>query len=111
MNSLYGKKIKHSLNRLLFSKVITFFKAFRTIKDVIAIPGIFLAACDARWLQEFSDHIFRFYPFVMEKEDLPGIHGREEKLRWQSYEDGINFYLDFFRHMDEQELPPGHTEL
>jgi len=47
----------------------------------------------------------------MEKEDLPGIHGREEKLRWQSYEDGINFYLDFFRHMDEQELPPGHTEL
>lgn len=97
MNSLYGKKIKHSLNR--------------TIKNVIAIPGIFLAACDARWLQQFSDHIFRFYPFVMEKEDLPGIHGREEKLRWQSYEDGINFYLDFFRHMDEQELPPGHTEL
>ena len=67
-----------------------------------SVPSIFVALADSRWLLEFSDHIFRFNPLKMEKEEIKGIHGPNERIPVSAYEEAINFMFDLYQHLDDK---------
>ena len=51
--------------------------------------------------EHLSEHIFRFAPFQMTKEETLGIHGPNERISLESYKMAINFYFDFYRHLSD----------
>ena len=97
IDSMIGIKIRNSFHR--------------TLSNTHVIPSIFVALADSRWLLEFSDHIFRFNPMKMEKSELPGIHGPNERVKTTSYTECINFLYDLYNHLDGEIPIHANTEL
>ena len=82
----------------------------RTMSKTVPLPAIFIAMADSRWLTDFSDSIFRLNPLKMDKSDIGGIHGPNEKIQLYSYQETINFIFDFCKHIDDPTVFD-HTEL
>ena len=80
------------------------------MSKTVALPAIFIAMADSRWLTDFSDSIFRLNPLKMDKTEIGGIHGPNEKIELYSYQETINFIFDFCKHIDDPAVFQ-HTEL
>ena len=61
---------EHSMGQMLVSIGQASMDA--STEPLFSVPSIFVALADSRWLLEFSDHIFRFNPLKMEKEEIKG---------------------------------------
>lgn len=72
-----------------------------TIKSVypeaLVSPYLVLAATDARFFYEISDHVFRFSPISLEKDDLARLHGINERVSLEDYEKSVEFYATLFQ--------------
>ena len=74
--------------------------AFKKLKDLIAAsypevaitPYIMLGGSDARHFCRISDHVFRFLPFEMSREELRTIHGVDERIGIDRLAAAIFFY-------------------
>lgn len=60
--------------------------------EVIISPGLVIAATDARHYEEVSDNIYRFTPIVIDRSDLKGIHGNNEHISVDNFENALRFY-------------------
>ena len=60
--------------------------------DAIVSPYMVLGATDGRYFYEISDHVYRFSPFPMTKDDLPRIHGINERIAVKDYSTAVDFY-------------------
>ncbi len=56
------------------------------------IPTVMPAGTDTKHYQEFSDHIFRFLPFVTDPQTFSTVHGADERIGCQSFAAGVTFY-------------------
>jgi len=69
----------------------------RTIRHVfpgvLVAPGLVLAATDSRHFAELSRNIYRFTPMWVGPEDLDRIHGTNERLSVENYEQIVRFYV------------------
>ena len=97
VDSVIGIKIRNSLHR--------------TLSNTNVIPSAFIALADSRWLTHLSDHIFRFAPLKMESTEISGIHGPNERISTKSFGEAINFFYDFYSHLDDQLTTVVHSEL
>lgn len=63
-----------------------------TFGSVATVPGLTIAATDARHYAKASDNAYRINPFLIDGSDLPRIHGTDERLSVENLRRGINFY-------------------
>ena len=65
--------------------------------DALVVPYVMLAASDARTFTPISDHVYRFSPFAMTREQRQSIHGAGEHLSVDSLGRGVHFYREVLR--------------
>jgi carboxypeptidase PM20D1 len=60
--------------------------------DAIVSPYLVIAATDARYFYNISNHVFRFAPITLTKDDLPRLHGVNERISIEDFKKSVNFY-------------------
>lgn len=63
----------------------------------LVVPSLMVAATDARYMHEISDHVFRACPFESMKEDRHTVHADDERLSLDSFEKGILFFTKIIK--------------
>jgi len=69
----------------------------KTIQELfpesIVAPAMVIAGTDARFYSDVSKNIYRFMPVQLTNEDLPSIHGINEKIHVDAYRKLVQFYM------------------
>lgn len=65
------------------------------IHGAIPFPYMVLAYTDSREYAIIADEIYRFYPFALTFDELGSMHSTNERIKIQSYLDGVKFYEEF----------------
>ncbi len=60
--------------------------------DVVVVPGLTIAATDSRHYSEISENSYRINPVVFGPEDVPRIHGTDERISVEGYAKAVEFY-------------------
>lgn len=76
----------------------------RTIRQVfpgvLAAPGLVLGSTDSRHYAALTKNIYRFSPIRVTRVDLDRIHGTDERISVEGYEQVVKFYLQLIRNSD-----------
>lgn len=68
-----------------------------TIREIFSgipvAPSMFLAGTDSRHFTEITDHLMRFRPIRATPDDRSRIHGTDERIGIENYEEMISFYI------------------
>ena len=65
--------------------------------DAVVVPYVALTASDARTFTPISDHVYRFSPFALTREQRLSMHGANERLSVDSLSRGVHFYREVLR--------------
>ena len=65
--------------------------------EALVTPGLVFVATDTRHYLELSDNVYRFTPILAQPEDTSGIHGTNERIPIESYEQAVRFYIQLIR--------------
>lgn len=60
--------------------------------DSLVAPGLVIGGTDGRHYGRVASHVYRFVPFPLRPEDLPRLHGVDERLALEDLADGVRFY-------------------
>ncbi|AKU19237.1 hypothetical protein VV02_23440 [Luteipulveratus mongoliensis] len=63
-----------------------------TYPDAVTAPYVMMQASDARHFHAISDHVYRFSPFAMTREQRDSIHGVDEYISLDALGRGVAFY-------------------
>jgi carboxypeptidase PM20D1 len=58
----------------------------------VVTPYVMLAASDSRFFTAISDHVYRFSPFAMSREERATLHAIDERMHVATWLRGIAFY-------------------
>ena len=72
-------KVKHAISQ--------------TWPHVLVAPYLMVATTDSRHYHEICDHVYKFSPMDVSKEDLKKIHGYDEDISIDNVVHGVNFYI------------------
>lgn len=64
----------------------------QTFPEVVVAPGLVVAATDSRYYSGITNNILHFSPTRLGPEDLPRIHGINERISVTNYNDVVKFY-------------------
>ena len=59
----------------------------------VVAPYLVTGATDSRYYAGMSENIFKFIPFIATSEDLKRVHGTDERISIQGYEQCIRFFI------------------
>ena len=65
--------------------------------DVVVAPGLVIGATDGKYYQEVSENVYRFLPIKVTNDDLKRIHGIDERISLDGYEQVIQFYYQLLK--------------
>ncbi|NIM97929.1 MAG: hypothetical protein GTO24_07600, partial [candidate division Zixibacteria bacterium] len=65
--------------------------------DTVVAPYLVVTGTDARHYGEVSESILRFLPIRLVDEDLRRIHGTNERVGVENYEEITKFYIQMVR--------------
>lgn len=82
--------------------------AYRTLEktirslfnDAIVVPGLVGGGTDARYFYDVSDDVYRFYPVKIDKDNMKGFHGIDEKISKENYKEIIQFTYHLIKEFD-----------
>jgi carboxypeptidase PM20D1 len=60
-------------------------------------PTLVVGATDARHYTSLAEGVYHFAPFVLHKEDLPSIHGTNERQAVDDLSVAVRFYMQLLR--------------
>lgn len=60
--------------------------------DVVVAPGLTLQGTDSRHMEAVADQVYRFMPVRFKPEDLPRLHGNDERIAVAQLPDMVRFY-------------------
>jgi carboxypeptidase PM20D1 len=69
----------------------------RVYPDAVVAPGLVLGATDSRHYASLTANIYRFTPLVVGPSDLDRVHGTNERLSLQNYQQVIQFYAELIQ--------------
>ncbi|KAF4532034.1 hypothetical protein B566_EDAN015013 [Ephemera danica] len=72
----------------------------QTFPNTPVVPGLMVANTDTIWYLDFTDHIFRFFPTIMNEEDTLRYHGDNERISVNIYAKSVSFYHRIFYNAD-----------
>jgi carboxypeptidase PM20D1 len=64
---------------------------------VAVVPYVMYAASDARHFTRISDHVYRFFPFHLTREERGTLHAIDERIHVSTWLAGIRFYSELVR--------------
>jgi carboxypeptidase PM20D1 len=68
----------------------------KSIKEIfpntVVAPSLVIGATDGRHYQSVSDNVYRFLPMQINNEDLARLHGINERVSIENYQNAIRFY-------------------
>jgi carboxypeptidase PM20D1 len=74
----------------------------RAVREVepraLVAPSLVLGGTDARHYQALSPAVYRFLPALLRPDDLPRVHGTNERIGVEDYRRVVRFYLQLLRH-------------
>ncbi|KAM6236901.1 N-fatty-acyl-amino acid synthase/hydrolase PM20D1 [Porphyrio hochstetteri] len=86
----------------------------RTILDTFpdvdsVVPGTCIGNTDSRHFTNLTNAIYRFNPLLLKPDDLPRIHGLNERISVENYEKQVEFLFQLIKNCDADELPEPHA--
>ncbi len=70
-------------------------RAIRVLEPgCVQAPSLVVGATDARHYVGLSEHVYRFVPMRLKPEDLPRIHGVNERIGVENLAELVRFYLE-----------------
>jgi len=63
----------------------------------LVTPFVSLGATDARYYTTISPNVYRFSPMRMRQDDLPRVHGVNERIALDNYVGMIRFYVELLK--------------
>ena len=63
-----------------------------TNQGAIISPYLVLGATDGRHFYDISNHVYRFSPIPIAKDDLARFHGVNERVSLEAYQQAVDFY-------------------
>ena len=72
---------------------------------VIVAPSLFIAASDSRHFAALTRNIYRFVPMRLKGEDLKRLHGRDERISVDNYEEIVRFYIQLIHNSSSDVRP------
>ncbi|MGC1721991.1 MAG: M20 family peptidase [Isosphaeraceae bacterium] len=82
----------------------------QTIRDVfekadpVVVPFLVTAGTDARFYEEICDNVYRFLPIQLKPDELEMIHGVNEQIRAQDYDQVVVFYRELMENAMRPDL-------
>jgi carboxypeptidase PM20D1 len=67
--------------------------------DALVSPYLVLGATDGRYYYALTDKVYRFLPIKMRAEDLPRLHGINERIALSDFEQCVTFYYTFLQNL------------
>jgi carboxypeptidase PM20D1 len=77
----------HSPNWALLQRTIR-----QIFPDIVVAPYLTLGATDARYYAALSRNIYRFVPVRLTPQDVPRLHGIDERVSIGNYVEAVGFY-------------------
>ncbi len=65
--------------------------------DILVSPYLVIAATDSRHFEEVSENIYRFATITINPENIKSIHGLNERIPVQDFENAIRFYVQLIK--------------
>ncbi|XP_065505343.1 N-fatty-acyl-amino acid synthase/hydrolase PM20D1 isoform X2 [Caloenas nicobarica] len=86
----------------------------RTILDIFpdvdsVVPGTCIGNTDSRHFTNVTNAIYRFNPLLLKSDDLPRIHGLNERISVENYEKQVEFLFQLIKNCDIERLPEPHA--
>ncbi|UFH54398.1 M20 family peptidase [Spirosoma sp. KNUC1025] len=82
-----------------------FLKIHQTIKsvfpNVVVAPYVMLGATDSKYYSGIASSIFRFSPIPLNDAETQSIHGTNERIRVQDYQNMIRFYVALIKNSQQ----------
>ena len=73
-------------------------KSIRQIfPDTIVAPSLVVAGTDSRHYSELSNDIYKFVPAIMTSKDTVRLHGIDERISIDNFENIIRFYMQLIQ--------------
>lgn len=73
----------------------------RTIREVfpgtVVAPYLVVGGTDSRHFQDLTEHVYRFMPFRVSREELKGVHGTNERVPVEALAKAVAFYIRLIR--------------
>ncbi len=73
----------------------------KTIKEIfpntLTAPNLVIGATDARHYYQLSDHVYRFTPFYLNKDNINTFHGVNERIPVDDFYSVIRFYMQLIK--------------
>ena len=69
----------------------------RIFPEAVVAPGLVLGATDSRHFAPVTASIYRFTPLVVGLADLDRVHGSNERISLQNYQQVIQFYAELLQ--------------
>ncbi|KAK4322868.1 hypothetical protein Pmani_006385 [Petrolisthes manimaculis] len=60
--------------------------------DAVTAPAPMVANTDTRHFHDLVDKVYRFFPFILNKNDTATIHAPNERLSTQNFINAVKFY-------------------
>ena len=83
-----------------------FYTLHKTIREyfpeTVVTPYLVVGATDSRHYRELSECIYRFAPITYTSEDLKRLHGINERIGIEDFENGIRFYYGLIKHFGSE---------
>ena len=76
---------------------LTLGQSIRATFPTLVSPYLTLGGTDSKNFDGLAKQTYRFLPIALTPEDLPRIHGINERLHVDAYRDLCRFYLDLFQ--------------
>ncbi|MEO0344357.1 MAG: M20/M25/M40 family metallo-hydrolase [Pseudomonadota bacterium] len=64
--------------------------------DVAIVPGLMVAGSDSRYYSQYTTDSYRFAPFIFTDEDLPRVHGKDERVSIDNLQKAVQYYILVF---------------
>lgn len=76
----------------------------RTVRSLfpgtVVAPALYIAGSDSRHFVPIADHIYRFSPVRARQEDLPRLHGTNERIAVANLGELVRFYHQLLRNLN-----------
>lgn len=64
----------------------------QTFPEALIAPTLVVGATDSRYFTDVSDDVYRMLPATLKPDDIPRIHGIDERIGKENYKQVIRFY-------------------
>jgi carboxypeptidase PM20D1 len=65
--------------------------------DVLVVPALYVAGSDSHHFTGLTDNIYRFSPVRVQPQDLPRLHGTDERISTANLAELVRFYHQLLR--------------